>query len=35
MVAAVAIDEPQMAPNPAQATMVDMASPPRQWPMNA
>jgi len=31
-VAAVAIEEPQIAPKPAQATMVDMARPPRLWP---
>ena len=30
MVAAVAIEEPQMAPKPAHAAMVDIASPPRQ-----
>ena len=35
MVAAVAIEEPQIEPNPAQATMVDIASPPFQWPMKA
>ena len=34
-VAAVAIDEPQIAPKPAQPTMVAMARPPRKWPMNA
>ena len=33
LVAAVAIDDPQMAPKPAHATTVDIASPPRQWPM--
>jgi hypothetical protein len=35
IVAVVAIDEPQMAPKPAQAAMVDMASPPRRCPMKA
>ena len=35
MVAAVAIEDPQMAPKPAQATTVDMARPPRRWPMKA
>ncbi len=34
MVAAVAIEEPQMAPKPAQAHTVAMASPPRRWPMH-
>ena len=34
-VAAVAIDEPQMPPNAADAQMVAMASPPRRCPMNA
>ena len=32
MVAAVAIDDPQMAPKPAQAQIVAIASPPRMWP---
>ena len=35
MVAAVAIEEPQIAPNPAQAMIVAIARPPRRWPMNA
>ena len=35
MVAAVAIEEPQMAPNPAQAITVAIARPPRRWPMKA
>ncbi len=35
MVAAVASDEPQMAPKPAQAPTAAMATPPRQWPMKA
>jgi hypothetical protein len=35
MVAAVAIEEPQMAPKPAQATIAAMASPPRKWPTKA
>src|SRR5207249_9487609 len=34
-VAAVAIDEPQMPPNPADAHTVAIASPPRRWPMKA
>ena len=34
MVAAVALVDPQMAENPAQAPTVAMASPPGQWPMN-
>jgi hypothetical protein len=33
MVAAVAMDEPQMAPKPAQAATVACARPPRTWPM--
>ena len=33
MVAAVAMDEPQMAPKPAQAAMVACASPPLRCPM--
>ena len=33
MVAAVAIEEPQMAPKPAQAHTVAMARPPRKCPM--
>ena len=33
-VAAVAIDEPQIAPKPAQPAMVAIARPPRKWPMN-
>ena len=33
MVAAVAIEEPQMAPKPAQAQTVAIARPPRKWPM--
>src|SRR5712691_3939551 len=32
MVALVAREEPQMAPNPAQPTTVAMARPPRKWP---
>jgi hypothetical protein len=35
MVAAVAIDDPQMAPKPAQAATVAWARPPRTWPMKA
>jgi len=35
MVAAVARLEPQIAPKPPQATMVDMARPPRRWPSTA
>ena len=34
MVAVVAIEEPQMPPNPADAHTVAMARPPRRWPMN-
>src|SRR5438105_15434797 len=34
-VAAVAMDEPQMPPNPADAHTVAIASPPRSWPWNA
>jgi len=34
-VAAVAMDEPQIPPKPAEAQMVAMASPPRRWPMKA
>ena len=32
MVAAVASDDPQMAANPPQATIVAIARPPRKWP---
>jgi len=32
MVAAVASDEPQIAPKPAQAPTAAMATPPRRWP---
>ena len=32
MVAAVASDEPQMAPKPAQAPTADIATPPFRWP---
>ena len=35
IVAAVASDEPQMDPNPAQAPIAAIATPPRRWPMNA
>ena len=35
MVAAVAIEEPQIAPKPAQAQIVAIASPPRRWPTKA
>ncbi len=35
MVAAVAMEEPQMPPKPAEAHTVAMASPPRRCPMNA
>ena len=35
MVAAVAIEEPQTEPKPAQAMMVAMARPPRLCPMKA
>src|SRR5512144_1592804 len=35
MVAVVAMDDPQMAPNPAHARMVDRASPPRRCPTKA
>ncbi len=35
MVAAVASDEPQIAPKPAQALTAAIAMPPRQWPMKA
>ena len=35
IVAAVASEEPQMAPNAAQAPTAAMAMPPRQCPMNA
>ncbi|OQC05617.1 MAG: hypothetical protein BWX79_02256 [Alphaproteobacteria bacterium ADurb.Bin100] len=35
MVAAVATEEPQMAPNAAQASTAAMASPPRKPPMTA
>ena len=35
MVAAVAKLEPHTAAKPAQATTVDMARPPRRWPMKA
>ena len=34
IVAAVAIDEPQIAPKPAQASTVACARPPRTWPTN-
>src|SRR4051812_33872786 len=33
MVAAVAMEEPQIAPKPAHAATVACASPPRRWPM--
>ena len=33
--AAVAIEEPQIPPKPAEAQTVAIASPPRKWPMNA
>ncbi len=33
MVAAVASEEPQIAPKPAQAPTAAIASPPRQWPI--
>ena len=33
MVAAVARDEPQIAPKPAQAPTPAMAMPPRKWPI--
>ena len=32
MVAAVAKDDPQMAPKPAQAPMAAIATPPLRWP---
>ena len=35
MVAAVAMEEPQMPPKPAEAQTVAMASPPRRCPMKA
>jgi len=35
MVAAVAIEEPQMEPKPPEAMMLAMASPPRLCPTNA
>jgi hypothetical protein len=35
IVAAVASEEPQMAPKAAQPPMVATASPPRQWPNQA
>jgi hypothetical protein len=35
IVAAVAMEEPQMPPKPADAHTVAMARPPRRWPMNA
>ncbi|MNL58616.1 hypothetical protein D3C87_1822650 [compost metagenome] len=35
MVAAVASDEPQMAPKPAQAPTAAMATPPLRWPIQA
>jgi hypothetical protein len=34
-VAAVASEEPQIAPKPAQAPTAAIATPPRQWPMKA
>ena len=34
MVAAVARDDPQIAPNPAQAPIEAMATPPLRWPRN-
>ena len=33
-VAAVATEDPLIAANPAQATIVAIPSPPRQWPAN-
>jgi hypothetical protein len=35
MVAAVASEEPQIAPNPAQAPIAAIAVPPRRWPSQA
>ena len=35
MVAAVAMDDPQMAPNPAEAITLAMANPPLRCPTNA
>ncbi|MNC12938.1 hypothetical protein D3C75_606670 [compost metagenome] len=35
MVAAVASEEPQIAPKPAQAPIADMPRPPFQWPTKA
>ena len=35
MVAAVASDDPQIAPKPAQAPTADMATPPLRWPSHA
>jgi hypothetical protein len=35
MVAVVATEEPQIAPNPAQPPIVAMASPPLRWPRKA
>ena len=35
MVAAVAIEEPQIEPNAAQASTAAIANPPRRWPMTA
>jgi hypothetical protein len=35
MVAVVASDEPQMAPKPAHAAMVESESPPLRWPKKA
>ena len=35
MVAAVAKDEPQIAPNPAQAPTAAIATPPLLWPKHA
>jgi hypothetical protein len=29
------MEDPQIEPKPPLATMVDIARPPRQWPMNA
>jgi len=35
IVAVIATDEPQIAPNPAQPPMVAAASPPGRWPRKA
>ena len=35
IVAAVASEDPQIAENPPQATMVAIESPPRRWPRKA